>query len=205
MCGQFVMRIRPGVLAEVFELMDVPEFVEQVTCFPAGPVVVVVQEGAHRIARQMKWRFVPNSAGDLEQFAKKYHTWNARAETIDRSPTYHQAFRSRRCLIPATGFYVFTGPKGQKSRHYVGMKEQTPYAYAGVWEQWHRDGHDPLESCAIITTTPNALMKPLDDRMPVILSPQDYGTWLDPENDDAPTVKTLLKPYPASTMESHPA
>jgi putative SOS response-associated peptidase YedK len=200
-----MMRIRPGVLADVFELMNLPEFVEQVTCFPAGPVVAIVQEGAHRIAKEMHWRFIPNSAGDPDQFAKKYHTWNARAETIDTSPTYRQAFRQRRCLIPATGFYVFTGPKGKKSRHYVGLKEQAPYAYAGVWEHWQRNGRDPIESCAIVTTMPNTLMKPLDDRMPVILPSSDYDAWLDPENDDATDLKSLLRPYPAESMETHPA
>ena len=202
MCGQFIMRIRPGVLADVFALMDLPAFGEQETCFPAGPVVAIVQEGAQRLAKQMHWRFIPNSAGDPEQFAKKYHTWNARAETIESSPTYRQAFRHRRCLIPATGFYVFTGPKGKKARHYVGLKEQAPYAYAGAWEKWHRGGRDPIESCAIVTTTPNSLMKPLDDRMPVILSPSDYDTWLDPENEDVPILKALLKPYSADTMET---
>ncbi len=199
------MRIRPGVLAEVFALIDQPAFTEQETCFPAGPVVAIVQEGAQRIAKQMYWRFIPNSAGDPEQFAKKYHTWNARAETIESSPTYRQAFRHRRCLIPATGFYVFTGPKGKKSRHHVRLKDQAPYAYAGVWETWQRDGRDPIESCAIVTTTPNALMKKLDDRMPVILAPADYDSWLDTQNEDLATLKALLKPYPATTMESHPA
>ena len=209
MPGPFVKRIRSQVLAEVFELLDVPDVAEQETYFPGGKILVIVQEKARRVVKELLWGLVPATASDPAAFRKKYHTWNARCETIDTSFSYRDAFRKRRCLIPATGYYVFSGPRGKKQRHRVELINQKPFACAGAWERWGRDGAEPLESCTVITTESNDLVRPMDARMPVILPTEAYERWLELDHPDPLQLKALLTAYPQEQMrvfsESQPA
>ena len=126
---------------------------------------------------------------------------NARAETIAQKPSFRSAFRCRRCLIPADGFYEWKKTDG-KTKHpfYIRLAKDRPFAFAGLWDRWERPDSPVVESCTIITTDTNDLLRPLHDRMPVILHEADYGRWLDPQLNDPAKIQGLLKPYPPEEM-----
>ena len=128
---------------------------------------------------------------------------NARAETASEKPSFRRAFRERRCLIPADGFYEWKRTNGSKLPYYIHMKEGRPFTFAGLWESWNDDGEPTIRSCTILTTGPNALIEGIRDRMPVILPADTYDVWLDPasERDE---LTALLAPYPEDEMESYP-
>ena len=126
---------------------------------------------------------------------------NARAETLEEKPSFAESFQRRRCLIPADGFYEWKRSGRWKQPYYFQLKEEEPFAFAGIWDEWYREDLS-VNSCAIITTTPNDLLAPIHDRMPVILHPESYDAWLG--GDAKPLeAKRLLLPYPASEMISH--
>jgi putative SOS response-associated peptidase YedK len=121
---------------------------------------------------------------------------------VTEKPAFRAAFKARRCLIPTSGFYEWmaAGAK-QKQPYHIRMGDGGPFAFAGLWERWHGTDGEPVGTCAILTTTANELVKPLHDRMPVILSPDDFAAWLDPQTPPA-QLHTLLRPYPAGAMEA---
>jgi putative SOS response-associated peptidase YedK len=123
-----------------------------------------------------------------------------------RSPPWRRkacsAFR-RRCLVPTTGFYEWRKVDGRKQPYLIGIGEGRPFALAGLWESWEREGR-PVQSCAIITTEANGLMRPIHDRMPVILALGDYGLWLDPRVQDSGQLRLLMRPYPEAEMGARP-
>jgi putative SOS response-associated peptidase YedK len=133
---------------------------------------------------------------------------NARAETLASKNAYKPAFKRRRCLIPADGFYEWKKIPGQKTKqpHFIHQPDGEPLAFAGLWEVWRgpdRQG-DPLRSCTIVTTSANETMEPLHDRMPVILPASAWDQWLDPANDDLETLGKLLVPAPPEVIVTHP-
>jgi putative SOS response-associated peptidase YedK len=128
---------------------------------------------------------------------------NARAETVAEKPAYRAAFKRRRCLIAADGFYEWKPGTPKKQPFYIRLKGGEPFAFAGLWEHWEQEGKK-IESCTIIVTDANKLMAPIHDRMPVILAPQEYDRWLDPALQDPAAILPLLRPYPAGDMEAYP-
>ena len=133
-----------------------------------------------------------------------YSTINARAETVAEKPAYRAAFRQRRCLIATDGFYEWhPQADGHKQPYFIRLADERPFAFAGIWEHWERDGQR-LESCSIIVTVANTLMQPIHERMPVILVPENYAAWLGPEPADPATLKALLQPYPSKSMRMYP-
>ncbi len=145
----------------------------------------------------MRWELVPHWAKDVKI---GYKMINARAETVRTKPAFRSAFASRRCLIPADGFYEWQRSRTPRQPHYIRKRDGKPMAFAGLWEIW-RGGEEPLESCAIITTGPNTLMAPLHDRMPVILAPGAFEGWLVGSPEQA---AGLLKPYAGEDLEVYP-
>jgi putative SOS response-associated peptidase YedK len=132
---------------------------------------------------------------------------NARGETLAERPAFRNAYKRRRCLLPADGFYEWrkaAEPKGKKTPMYVRMKSREPFAFAGLWESWSSPDGSELRSCTIITTVPNELMATMHDRMPVILPRASYTNWLDDRERPAEELATFLAPYPASEMEAGP-
>ncbi|MGC1393804.1 MAG: SOS response-associated peptidase, partial [Coleofasciculaceae cyanobacterium] len=127
---------------------------------------------------------------------------NARAETVAEKPSFRSAFRRQRCLILADGFYEWQQQEDkQKQPFYFRMSDQSPFAFAGLWEHWKaQETGETIESCTIITTEPNELMKSVHNRMPVILEPKNYDLWLDREVKKLELLQPLLKPYPAEEM-----
>ncbi len=126
---------------------------------------------------------------------------NARAETVSEKPSFRTAFKKRRCLIVADGFYEWQKTDNGKRPYHVKMRDDSPFAFAGLWETW-KNGEE-IRSCAIITTEANDLMGEIHHRMPVILPPENYGAWLDPDFDEKEALTALLKPYPSDEMEAY--
>jgi putative SOS response-associated peptidase YedK len=201
MCGRFTQKAKPRELAERFEVPEVPLFEPRYNIAPtqAVPVVRATPEG--RELALLRWGLIPSWADDPAVGSRMI---NARAETVAVKPAYRSAFRKRWCLIPASGFYEWASEPGRKKQPiYFRMKDEAPFAFAGLWEVWSK-GPEPVESCTLITTTPNELVAPVHDRMPAIVEPQDYGWWLDPRADDPAALAALLGPYPAAEMVAYP-
>jgi putative SOS response-associated peptidase YedK len=131
---------------------------------------------------------------------------NARSETtVAEKPAFREAFKQRRCLIPADGFYEWQRlDSGQKQPFFFRMRDEHPFAFAGLWERWQGEDGQVIESCTILTTTANEVLRPVHDRMPVILRPSDHDLWLDEDVRKRTLLKQLLQPYPDSEMTSYP-
>jgi putative SOS response-associated peptidase YedK len=199
MCGRFTLTVDPADLREAFPGLTFPEeMLPRYNVAPSQPVAVVANNGKNAV-EFFKWGLVPSWAKDPEIGNRMI---NARAETLAEKPSYRAAYRRRRCLILADGFYEWKPVPGQKSKTpmLVKLKSGEPFAFAGLWEGWHLDQEDAILSCTIITTTPNALMEKIHDRMPVILKPEAYPLWLDLADQPSDKLDKLLKPYPAAQM-----
>ena len=149
----------------------------------------------------MRWGLIPSWAKDVRVGDRMI---NARAETIATKPAFRNAFRARRCLLPADGFYEWKRNGPGSGPWYIRRKDQAPFAFAGLWEVWRTPLDDPLESCTLITTTPNALLEPIHHRMPVILSSSAFTAWLDPDCRDGDALTRLLVPCPPEEFEAVP-
>lgn len=175
MCGRFTLRTPAQLLAQVFGLMDVPQFSIRYNIAPTQSVLAVRLDSRNqREFVTLQWGLVPGWADDPSIGNKLI---NARAETVPTKPSFRDAFRHRRCLIVADGFYEWEKQGKEKQPMLISHPDNRPFAFAGLWENW-RKGPGEIQSCTIITTTANPFMKQVHDRMPVILKPQDYDQWL---------------------------
>lgn len=163
-----------------------------------APVVLV--EDGERISRMLRWGLIPFWAKD-ETIG--YKTINARADTVADKPAYRSAFKSRRCLVLADGFYEWKKAGKAKLPFHFRLKGGEPFAFAGLWERWKKPDGAELQSFTIITTEPNELTQQVHDRMPVILPPDHYERWLDPEFNDKEALQAMLVSYPAKAMETY--
>jgi putative SOS response-associated peptidase YedK len=143
---------------------------------------------------------VPSWAKDVKI---GYRLINARAETAATNPSFRSAFRSRRCLIPADGYFEWQKQDGKKQPFYFHRRDGRPFAFAALWERWARPDGEAIESCTILTTEANDLARPVHDRMPVIVAPADFGQWLDPAANPR-ALQALLRPHPPEAMEAYP-
>jgi putative SOS response-associated peptidase YedK len=207
MCGRFTQFAHREQLARLLGIdpEDVPAPHPRYNIAPTQLVAVVRLDDGQRALRSMRWGLVPSWADDVSIGNRLI---NARAETVADKPAFRAAFKSRRCLIPTTGFYEWAAaPAGGKKKQplNIRMKDGQPFALAGLWERWTGDenGASPVESCVIITTTSNDLIRPFHDRMPVIISPADFDAWLDPRMPPD-QLHALLRPFPADAMEVVP-
>ena len=148
----------------------------------------------------MRWGLIPSWATDP---AIGNRLANARSESVLEKPAFRAAMRRRRCLIPADGFYEWKKNGRNKQPYLIGLRDGRLFAFAGLWEAWEGADHSYVESCTILTTTPNELMAPIHDRMPVILPAEAYGPWLDPAVPPA-EVLAWLRPLPADQMTAYP-
>jgi putative SOS response-associated peptidase YedK len=202
MCGRFTLRTPVADLVEVFELLRKPELKPRYNIAPKQPVAVVHQSGKDREFSSMRWGLVPSWWKDPMAAATLI---NARAETLAAKRAFRDAFQRRRCLIPADGFYEWRKSEGtNKQPYYVRLKNDRPFAFAGLWEHWEGSGSSAIESCVIVTTEANVLLRLLHDRMPAILPSEDFGRWLDPDSEDTSDLVGLLRPYPPAEMSVYP-
>jgi putative SOS response-associated peptidase YedK len=161
-------------------------------------------EGSVRYALQLvelRWGLVPFWAEDPKI---GYRLINARAETAATKPSFRSAFKSRRCLVVADGYYEWQKLDAKmKQPFYIHMKAGKLFAFAGLWDRWTPPAGEAVESCTILTTDANELNRPIHDRMPVIVDPADFGTWLTP-TEGPDVLQELIRPYPSESMEAHP-
>jgi putative SOS response-associated peptidase YedK len=200
MCGRFTLRTAPREVAKAFGLLVQPELFPRFNIAPTQPVAVVRYDtlyGRRELVMQ-RWGLIPGWAEDAKIGNRLI---NARAETLSSKPAFRDAFRLRRCLVVADGFFEWQKIGKQKQPYFIRRADDRPFALAGLWDRW---GPDKLESCTIITTDANDLLRPLHERMPVILSEGDYDTWLDPTIRDAAALESLLKPAASDLLTMHP-
>lgn len=196
MCGRFTQKSPPRKVTEKFGVGEVPPLVERFNVAPAQTVLAIREGGAGREAAFFKWGLVPRWAKDPAVGSKLI---NARSETVAEKPSFREAFRRRRCLVPADGFFEWSRRGGRKRPYYFRLEDGEPFAIAGLWERWEGDG-GPLETCTLLTTEANGLLAPYHDRMPVILRPEDYEPWLSAGAGHVEALGTLLRPYPPEEM-----
>ncbi|MDP8973043.1 MAG: SOS response-associated peptidase [Actinomycetota bacterium] len=199
MCGRYTLRTPVDVLAEGFEIEEHPSSITpNYNTAPTQEVAAVVEEDEKRKLEIFHWGLIPSWAKDPGIGNKMI---NARAETISEKPSFRKAFKVRRCLILADGFYEWQKTDHGKQPYHIKMQDGSPFAFAGLWETWKDE--EEIRSCTIITTEANDLMSEIHHRMPVILHPEDYTMWLDPDFDEKEPLTSLLKPYPAAAMEAY--
>lgn len=191
MCGRFALK-NPEALKAAFDLKEMPDLPPRYNIAPSQDIAIIRADASGRHLSLAHWGLIPSWA---KEAGSGYSTINARAETVDTKPTFRAPFKRHRCIIPTDGFYEWREQGGMKIPHHIGMKDGSPFALAGLWDIWKGPQGD-VTSCTIIVTGANQFMKPLHDRMPVILNPHDYERWLDSGNEDTVGLKTLLIPAP---------
>lgn len=163
--------------------------------------VPVVLDVARNELTPVRWGLIPSWSKDASAAAKMI---NARCETVHEKPAFRSAFKKRRCLVPAEGFYEWQKiPGAGKQPYNIQMKSGQPFAFAGLWESWKNSEGADVRTCTIITTTPNAVTEPIHDRMPVILPVGTYDAWLDPATN-VDDLKAFLIPYASDEMMAYP-
>jgi putative SOS response-associated peptidase YedK len=204
MCGRYRLSRRKQIIGEHFDTADwQDDWSPRYNIAPTQPIPVIRQHPREPVRRLslMKWGLVPSWAKDTSGAARMI---NARSETAHTLPAFREAMKSRRCLIPADGFYEWVRTSTSKQPFCFEVGDGGLFAFAGVWERWRDPSGQWVKSCSILTTTPNAVTSAIHDRMPVILDPDSYALWLDPGKTDAQIVSELLKPYDAKSMRSYP-
>jgi putative SOS response-associated peptidase YedK len=202
MCGRFTLRSSPTLIADVFNLVDPPALSPHFNIAPSQRVAVIRDEAKthKRELAMLKWGLIPFWADDPKIGAKMA---NARSKTAATKPSFRRAFKSRRCLIVADGFYERQKTDGAKQPYFIRMKDERPFGIAGLWERWDKQG-EPIESCAILTTDANEVMQPIHDRMPVIIPPKQFDVWLDPKVIDEKVVTEMLRRFRSDVMTAYP-
>lgn len=200
MCGRFTLTIDPDELQTTFNLSEPPpaDLTPRYNIAPSQAVAVIAN-GASRKLEFFKWGLIPAWARDPKIGNRMI---NARAETLSEKPSFRSALKKRRCLILADGFYEWKKEGKTKTPMYLQLKDGEPFAFAGLWETWKSPEAELIKSCTIITTGPNALVKKIHDRMPVILPAKAYDLWLSPDELPAEKALPLLKPFAASQMKA---
>jgi putative SOS response-associated peptidase YedK len=206
MCGRFTLTTPAQRLADQFDISgELPDLTPSYNVAPTQKIAAVAAnaEGERKLGR-LQWGLVPRWSTDPEIGSRMI---NARAETVAEKNSFKSAFRKRRCLIPADGFYEWQkneAGSGPTQPYYIRLETGTPYAFAGLWESWEGEDGRKIHSTTIITTEANELVGEIHHRMPVILSPESYSTWLDTSIQEPDELMGLLHPYPSEQMEAYP-
>jgi putative SOS response-associated peptidase YedK len=203
MCGRFTLTIDPAHLQEAFPWAVIPnDLSPRFNIAPSQPVAVIPNTGDN-ILSMYQWGLIPSWAKDP---AIGDRMINARAESLAVKPSFRNAYRRRRCLILADGFYEWKQSPGLKSKQpvYIRLINNHPFAFAGLWEHWTSPDGSEIRSCTIITTQPNSLLLTIHNRMPVILPTETFSQWITPADLPAIQLNELLAPYPAEEMIAYP-
>lgn len=198
MCGRFTLRTPARLLAEAFGVADVPEYPCRYNIAPTQDVLAVLSgDDTRRRMRTLRWGLVPAWADDPSIGSRMV---NARAETVTTKPSFRHAFERNRCLVLADGFYEWQKQGRTKQPMLVSREDGQPFAFAGLWERW-RKGPREITSCTILTTEADDFIRPIHDRMPLILRPEDYDRWLTSEPESA---VGLLEPCSTEGLTTDP-
>jgi putative SOS response-associated peptidase YedK len=186
---------------EKYRLKDAPQLDDRYNIAPQQPVAVVrtTEKGNELVL--LKWGLIPSWSKDP---TIAYKLINARSETVAEKPSFRSAFKSRRCLIPASGFYEWQKTGGRtKQPYFIRLRDEDLFSLAGLWERWHAPRGEIIETCTILTTEANEVMRPLHDRMPVILDAEGEDAWLDTRST-ADVLRPLFVPFGSAEMEAYP-
>jgi putative SOS response-associated peptidase YedK len=211
MCGRFVSATPPGILAGRFQVDERVggELPPRWNMAPTDETYAVAERHHRRLLTTFRWGLIPHWADDDKDAARRI---NARAETLADKPAFRDAFAKTRCIIPADGFYEWeTGDGGRKIAHYITRRDGDVLAFAGLYARWNPGEHGPprlfddpdeppVRSCTIVTTTANATLAELHDRMPVVLPESAWAEWLDRDNHDVVALQRLLQPAPDDVL-----
>ena len=212
MCGRFTLATPPEQLALFSDEFELPmDFSPRYNITPTQDVAVItnsqINTESDKSLKKIEffhWGLIPSWAKDPKIGNRMI---NARSETLSEKPSFRTAYKRRRCLILADGYYEWQQVPGEKQKQpiYVRLKSQKPFAFAGLWEEWKPNWMDkPLRSCTIITCPPNPMLENIHHRMPVILPKEQYSHWLAPEEQSSETLQPLLIPYTGEEMEAYP-
>jgi putative SOS response-associated peptidase YedK len=213
MCGRFTLTVDPAELQESFPQFSFPpEGRPRFNIAPSQPVLVLPNDGKNR-ADYFVWGLIPSWAtpalagGAREDPTIGSRLINARADTLGEKPSFRGSYKYHRCLVFADGFYEWKsepGIKTTKTPHFIRLTSGLPFAFAGLWDEWHSPDGSQVKSCTIITAEPNELMSRLHNRMPVILPQEAFAQWLDPAPRAPSALQSLLVPYPSAAMTAYP-
>jgi putative SOS response-associated peptidase YedK len=204
MCGRYRLSRRKQILEEHFDTVSgMEDWSPRYNIAPTQSVPVIRQNPKEPVRELsfFRWGLVPSWAKGPSVAARMI---NARSETASTKPAFSEALKFRRCLVPADGFYEWRKTGKVKEPYCFEINDGQLFAFAGIWERWNDPSGKPLETCSILTTTPNAVTSAVHDRMPVILDPDNYDLWLDPGLKDAALVSDLLRPCDARLMRCYP-
>jgi len=203
MCGRYILATDAQSLVDLFEIerlmFDLSAFRPRYNIAPSQAVQMVRMTPSGRELLLARWGLVPHWSREAQT---KYSTINARAETVADKPTYREAFKQKRCLIPASGFYEWRQGGDIKVPYHIRVRGAEVFAFAGLWDRWERNG-EGFDSCSIIVTTASPAMQEIHARMPVILNPAQYNSWLNTEHFNRAQLQSLLVPF-AGELETYP-
>jgi putative SOS response-associated peptidase YedK len=203
MCGLYSFRKSPEEVRSLFDYLDEPEFPPRPVVAPGSPIAIVRVERGERRFVLVRWGFVPSWAKEVKPGRPLI---NARAESVLIKPTFRNAMRRRRCLVPADGFYEWAGSvPGKKQPYFLHRPDDGLFAFAGLWEHWMGADGSELETACIITTDANGLIAPFHHRMPAVIFPEDIAAWLDCDTIHAEIAARLLAPAPDDYFVLEPA
>lgn len=204
MCGRYTLKEKEENLAKWFEAVfkEVENLEPNYNIAPSQRMPVVRQsEGGDRVIERYSWGLLPFWAKEKNA---GYSLINARAETLDSKRSFKPYFQNQRCLIPASGFYEWKGPKGNKTPYYIYPTHEPVFAFAGLYSLWSSPDGETVPTYTIVTTGANSKMTDLHNRMPAMLLKEEWDSWLDPSNQHTDALKDMLDPYPDDALDYHP-
>lgn len=197
MCGRYFLDTLPELLAQQFRMHKYPVYSASHNIAPTQPNLIMRAHGEDNEWAWVRWGLVPHWSKDLKIGARLI---NARGDTVAEKPAFRGAFRYRRCVVPASGFYEWQAHAAGKQAYAIVPTDLACFGFAGLWEHWTATDGSVLETSCVLTTEANTLMAPIHDRMPVILDPADYGRWISATPREA---QTLIRTYPPERMRAY--
>ena len=198
MCGRFILLTDLSVIVQSFRIGEVAaEYKTGDNISPGQEIVAIIRKDDQNSLVNFQWGLIPSWSKDPSIGNRMF---NARAETIAEKPSFKTAFQKRRCLIPVDGFYEWQKLGKEKKPLRFSLKSEEPFGLAGLYETWISPDQKPIQTCTIITTEPNDLLRPIHDRMPVIVKKEQEDFWIDPDNQNQRELMSILKPYPVDEM-----
>jgi putative SOS response-associated peptidase YedK len=201
MCGRFTLRASANNLARAFQITAMPNVERRFNIAPPQMVLSLHRTPVGREIRSLEWGLIPSWMKNTLMTGRLI---NARSETILEKPAFREAFKRRRCLVLADGFYEWQRIGRRKRPYFFSMRDNRPFAFAGLWERWKTESGKVIESCAILTTSANEIISPVHERMPVIIHPNNYEIWLENSMSRHLLLMDLLKPYLGGDIVTHP-
>ncbi|MCB9452095.1 MAG: SOS response-associated peptidase [Anaerolineaceae bacterium] len=200
MCGRFTLTADLDTIQQAFNLTTVPAVLSpRYNIAPSQPIAIVTNEAPTTLSFH-SWGLLPSWAKDPALANKLI---NARSETAHEKPSFRSAFKRRRCLIPADGFFEWQKQGSDKVPMFIHLKDSPVFALAGLWEVWNNSQGDEIRTCTILTTEANDFMQSIHTRMPVILAPADYDLWLSSAEEPVMALQSLMRPYDSGKMAAY--